>query len=259
MVAEIAFDTYGDGPAVLLLHGFPMNRKVWRQFADKLGKDFKAYTPDFPGFGESPALTGDTSLDVIADTMLRWMDKRGIASAPLVGHSMGGYVALEMVRKAPQRFPGLCLFHSTAMADSEEKKESRTKVLKFIDDNGVLAFTSNFIQPLFADGNHPAIARVKDITTEATAFAVKQYTVAMRDRRDNRDVIAGFPGAVLLLGGDQDKGIPTKSLMDQASLNSKATAEILVGSGHMGMFEKEEESLRIVQSFLMKIHQPERG
>ena len=69
----------------------------------------------------------------------------------LIGHSLGGYVALAMVEKRPDLFAGLGLFHSTAYADSAEKKQSRNKVIEFVNKNGAKAFTTNFITPLFAD------------------------------------------------------------------------------------------------------------
>ena len=172
----IFFHKAGSGFPVILLHGFPMNRKVWEAFSERLSQSYTVYTPDLPGFGGSPDFSGMLTLESVGSAMNRWVADQGIKSAAIIGHSMGGYVALEMVRQDPHRFKGICLFHSTATEDSSEKKDNRSKVVKFVDENGVLAFTSNFIQPLFADQNHPAIPSVREITMAASAAAVKGYT-----------------------------------------------------------------------------------
>jgi pimeloyl-ACP methyl ester carboxylesterase len=252
MNAEIYYRKSGKGPAVVLLHGFPMNHQVWNDFAVELSHNYTVYTPDLPGLGRSPILPGQFTLQDVARTMNVWLEEHGIASPVLIGHSMGGYVALEMARAYPLRFKGLVLFHSTSVEDSAEKKESRTKVVKFIADNGVLAFTSNFIQPLFADPNHSAVSSVKDITVQATAEAVCGYTEAMRDRRDNTEFLSHYARPVLLIGGDKDKGISTESLTLQAKSNAMAELHVLESTGHMGMFEKKEESLKVISAFLFK-------
>lgn len=246
----IHFKKSGAGPALVFIHGFPMNRKVWEQFEAAFTRKYTVYTPDLPGFGASEILPGEFSLVDVAAAMNTWITAERIDRPVLVGHSLGGYVALEMVRQAPQQFAGLILFHSTAYGDSVEKKESRTKVLKFIDDNGVLAFTSNFIEPLFVNPCHPAIPFVKDISMAAPVDVVKGYTKAMRDRPDNTRVIAGFDRPILILGGESDKGIPPDSLVEQARLNPKAAVTILPDAAHMGMFEGKDASVERIFEFL---------
>lgn len=250
---KINFKRSGNGPSVILLHGFPMNSQVWTEFASELSTKYTVYTPDLPGFGSSSLPSLPISLKGVAAMMNDWVADQWIQNSVLIGHSMGGYVALEMIGQNPTGYAGLCLFHSTALPDSPEKQESRTKVIRFIDDNGVLAFTSNFIQPLFANENHSAIPTVKDITIQAEADTVKAYTIAMRDRADNTEVLRTFGKPVLLLGGDKDKGIPVESLQNQSELGSATLLRILEDTGHMGMFEKKAESLGVVREFLVNI------
>ncbi len=246
----IHFKKSGSGPALVLIHGFPMNRQVWDQFEASLADRFTIFTPDLPGFGSSEMLPGEFSLQDVAASMNDWVGQEGISDAVLIGHSLGGYVALEMVRREPDKFTGLVLFHSTAIADSLEKKESRTKVLKFIDDNGILAFTSNFIEPLFSDPSHPAIPFVKSLSMGAHVDTVKGYTRAMRDRRDNVTVLSAFGKPVLLLGGESDKGIPADSLVEQGKVRSGITVSILPEAAHMGMFEMKDDAIQQITDFL---------
>lgn len=93
---QVAYEVAGTGPAVLLVHGFPLNRRMWRPQADALAKaGFRVITPDLPGFGESDAPTSDWSLPAYADVLIGLLDHLGVRQAAVCGMSMGGYVLLE--------------------------------------------------------------------------------------------------------------------------------------------------------------------
>jgi pimeloyl-ACP methyl ester carboxylesterase len=249
----IHYRVQGAGPVAVLLHGFPMNSQVWNNWAKSLSQHVMVYTPDLPGFGKSEAPDRPFSIQDIANAMNVWMDQLDLDNAVIIGHSMGGYVALKMVEQRPERFRGLVLFHSTALADSAEKKESRTKVLKFIEDNGVEAFTSNFIAPLYADPSNPSIPEVRGITIQASADAVAGYTIAMRDREDTTRVLRDFKNPVLFLAGDKDGGIPVTTIEEQSRIGEHIRSQILKDTGHMGMFERPEETLTTVKTFIFNL------
>jgi pimeloyl-ACP methyl ester carboxylesterase len=166
----------GAGTPVILLHGFPMNSNVWNNFAIPLATHYKVYTPDLPGFGKSKLLDLPFTIEAVASQLLEWMDEQRIENPVVIGHSLGGYVTLAMAAKYPERLAGIGLFHSTAAEDSVEKKESRTKTIEFIKKNGALAFTSNFIQQLFANPEHTDIATVREIAIQSQEEAVIGYT-----------------------------------------------------------------------------------
>jgi pimeloyl-ACP methyl ester carboxylesterase len=228
-----------------------MNHNIWDAFGNTLSKSYKVFTPDLPGFGQSP-LHPSLTIDTVADSVIQWIRQQNISSSILIGHSLGGYVSLAMVEKAPQLFSGFGLFHSTALADSSEKKESRTKTIEFIRKNGVEAFTSNFIQPLFADPKHPAIPDVRNITIQSTEGAVIAYTLAMRERPDRQDVLQNSKRPILFLGGEKDPGIPVDSLKKQAETCRFPTLHILESTGHMGMFEQPEKASEIIRTFITR-------
>jgi len=249
-MSSLAFQEYGHGDRpIVLLHGFPMNKKVWSSFAQKLSANFKVYTPDLPGFGDSPLPKNTFSIQDVGGEVLNWLAAKNIGACVLVGQSLGGYVALATVGQAPERFAGLGLFHSTAMADSEEKKQSRTKVVEFVEKNGAPAFTANFIPPLFADKDDTRVNQIRSISVESSAAAVTGYTLAMRDRPETTGILRQFKKPVLFIAGEKDPGIPVDSIRQQAAVCANPEVHALAGVAHMGMIEAERETVEIVQRF----------
>ncbi|HEY8935152.1 MAG TPA: alpha/beta hydrolase [Cyclobacteriaceae bacterium] len=245
---ELSFQELGSGPTLLLIHGFPMNSQVWDEFRKPLSKHFNVITIDLPGFGASTPLKEGFGIDDVAESVIEWLKKKGINNCVVVGHSLGGYVALAMARKQPEILAGIGLFHSTAQPDSDEKKISRLKVVEFIDRNGVLAFTSNFIPQLFANQEHSAIEKVRSIAIKSGSDTVKGYTLAMRNRPSSTDVLENFDKPVLFLAGSKDAGIPVESILEQAALCQRPDVQVLEGVAHMGMFENPDlATINIIQ------------
>jgi pimeloyl-ACP methyl ester carboxylesterase len=251
-MTSLNYREMGSGQVVILIHGFPMNQHVWDDLAEKLCDTYHVVTFDLPGFGKSAHLPTGFSLEDVASVVLKFIREKKYQNPIIIGHSLGGYVALALAAQAPEVPGGICLFHSTALADSNEKKESRNKVLDFIEKQGVHAFTSNFISQLYADPQHHSIVKVKRLAAEAERETVEGYTRAMRDRQDRTNVIASFPRPILFLGGEKDQGIPPETLVKQASLNSKAEAIIMPEVAHMGMFEAEATCLKKITGFIEK-------
>jgi pimeloyl-ACP methyl ester carboxylesterase len=239
----------GNGHTIILIHGFPMNQHVWDDFVDKLDDHHHVVTVDLPGFGKSPGLSDGFSIDDVASEVLSWIHEKNYLNPIVVGHSLGGYVTLGMAEQDPEVIGGVCLFHSTAKADSEEKKQSRNKTLAFIEKQGVEAFTSNFIAQLYADPQHSSITKVKNIAVQSSRETVTGYIRAMRDRKDRTAVLESIHVPVLLLAGERDPGIPPETIREQAALNANAEAVILPDVAHMGMFEAEGPSLKKILNF----------
>ena len=250
MMTDIFFEMRGEGQSVILLHGFPMNHHIWDNFSKALSKRYRVFTPDLPGFGKSSLPLDHFSLAEIADQLIAWIHEEKIASPVVIGHSLGGYVTLAMVKRNPELFSGFGLFHSTALADTEERRESRTKVIEFVTRNGAEAFTANFIEPLFADHNNPHIDGVKEIAKQTSAGTVIAYTLAMRDRKNEEETITKFSKPIFFLGGEKDQGISPDSLRLQAAKSQHSEVHILSGSAHMAMYEQPAEALALVSDFI---------
>ena len=244
----------GQGEPILLLHGFPFHQEIWDGYTERLADAYRVITVDLPGFGKSPALKKGFSIEQVAQTLLYFLTDKNLASVAVVGHSLGGYVALALVKLAPERCSSLTLFHSTAYADSSEKKQSRTKVVEFVQKNGAIPFTTGFIPPLFSNPSHPAVETVRKIASEASEDAVIGYTLAMRDRQDQIKTLESYKNPTLFLAGEKDPGIPVDTILKQAAHCQKPQIHILKNVAHLGMFENPIDTSAKIKDFVSKTH-----
>jgi pimeloyl-ACP methyl ester carboxylesterase len=175
-----------------------------------------------------------------------------IRKAYFVGHSLGGYVSLAYAENNPDNIKGLCMFHSTARADSAEKKKDRDRAIKVVKKNKNL-FINEAIPNLFNTNFKPhkrAIAQVEKIALATSNQGVVAALEGMKIRLD-REIILNFaPYPVLYIIGKHDNILPYKDLIIQAQLPEKGSYVLLENVGHAGFFEDEEASIKALKAFL---------
>lgn len=249
---NIFYTDQGKGFPVVLVHGFCETHEVWLRFAKELSKDFRVISVDLPGFGKSKSLPEGFSLADAASEINELLIQLEIKKCVPVGHSLGGYVTLAMVKQQASLFSGFGLFHSTAYADSEERKAARNKVIEFVSKNGVPAFIETFIPPLFHDKANPDIPFAVRMALQTKQETLIGYAQAMRDRPDLTSVIKKFSNPIIFIAGEKDTVIPPETLQKQAELAVKPYLYTVQNVAHMGMFEKEAETLNLIREFLVK-------
>ena len=145
--AGVAYRKIGNGPAVILVHGFGEDGNIWKNQEEILSEKYTLILPDIPGSGGQSDLLSEKDHPVqisdYAESIKEIIDEEKLESFILIGHSMGGYIALAFAEKYPGILKALGLFHSSAFADSEEKKATRTKAIEFIHEHGSEAFLKN--------------------------------------------------------------------------------------------------------------------
>ena len=245
----------GSGAAVVLLHGFGEDGHIWDDVADAL-QSYTLLIPDLPGTGASAAAPL-IDMDGMAGTVRRMLDQEGINQTAILGHSMGGYIALAFAEKHPHRMTALGLIHSTAFADNEAKKETRKKGIAFIQEHGAAAFLETTVPNLFSlhtKAHHPQV--MQPLLQGAHAFseaALVHYYEAMMQRPDRTAVLKAATVPVLLLLGRHDTAVPPEDGLKQASMAPVTAVHLLEKSGHMGMLEQKEETQEIITNFLLQI------
>lgn len=243
----------GRGMPVVLVHGFPLDSRIWDEQLEVLADRYRVIAPDLRGFGESPS-GGAFSINSLADDLHVLL--RGIDALPcvLVGLSMGGYVVLSFAKKYLKDLRGLGLFDTRAEADTPQGKENRQKMLEICRKGGSAAVTSEmFPKMLGADTvrETPAVAeKLKQIMHSQSASTVEQAILALRDRDDRTADLNAISIPTLIVVGEQDLITPPdmSKLMDRAIPQS--TLVVVSRSGHISCMERPEDVNIALRRFL---------
>ena len=245
----------GQGPALLFLHGFCESGEMWRHLADSLSTQYRVLCPDLPGFGASPITHPITCLEDVAEQLEGWIDAHQIKNPIVLGHSLGGYVALALLERMGDRIQAIGLLHSTAYADDLEKKEMRNRVLTFLKKHGAAKFVSSFVPQLFPEHRREeladAMAHAIEDGQRSSLEGLLAYTVAMRDRQDRIAILQQFAGSKLLLAGTLDGSVKIESSRAQQGTFTHYIE--LEGVGHLGMVEEKEKTLAVVEDFVREV------
>jgi pimeloyl-ACP methyl ester carboxylesterase len=241
----------GEGVPLILLHGFLESSIMWDYLPlDNLG--IKLIYIDLPGHGRSIQFCNlNPTIDYFASCVIEVLDILNIDRFHILGHSMGGYVALNIAKQIPNKIITCGLLNSNFWSDSEEKKKDRTRVVDIVYKNKNI-FINEAIPRLFY--NHlnfqneiaALIYDAKMMSSEAIAFA----SIAMRDREDNTHLINGFNSVqIYIIQGDQDKTTPLELMNER--LIDKEMLTVITNSGHMSHIEHSEQVFNILVSKLV--------
>jgi pimeloyl-ACP methyl ester carboxylesterase len=244
----------GEGGPVVLIHGFAEDSSIWDGMISGLRNEYKLIVPDLAGSGRSTGNMENMSMETLAEHINLILDKEKIESCFMIGHSMGGYIALAFAERYANKLKGLGLFHSTAFPDSEEKKTARNKNIEFIKKHGSAKFIEQAIPNLFSDYTKKHNRRLIDEMIEKysnfSAISLVSYTEAMRDRPDRTMVLRKFERPVLLIIGESDTTIPIEQSLKLCKIADFAYIYIGAHSGHLGMLEEPEYCLKAIRDFL---------
>ncbi|MEO7310885.1 MAG: alpha/beta hydrolase [Chitinophagaceae bacterium] len=262
---DISYRNIGKGRPVMLLHGFGEDSHIFDKQIAELKEHCRLIVPDLPGSGNSVIPTPlflqeqhpASSIDKMAVVMAGLI--QSITSEPVIvlGHSMGGYITLAIAEKFPELVYAFGLLHSSAFADSEEKKEGRRKSIGFINEHGTFAFLQTAIPGLFAEGFQKEHAtEVSKLVESGRAFtkeALIGYYEAMIERPDRTHILTGSKRPVLFVLGLADNAIPPGDVLKQVNLPDVSYFHALEDVAHMGMWEATGEMNSIIIKFITAI------
>lgn len=238
-----SYQSLGTGHAVVLVHGFPADARIWDAVLPELQPGFRLLLPDLPGSGASARLP-DLSIESMAECLVHMLDAEQIQRCILVGHSMGGYVSLAFAERHPERLLGLGLFHATAFADSESKKQDRRKAIALMQRYGSQAFLQQMVPNMFGPTyrkTHPeVIQQVLDRYQDAPRDILADYYSAMMQRPDRSWVLSAIQVPVLFTTGTEDQAAPMSDILQQIPRAAISDMHLWPAVGHMGMLEAPE-------------------
>ena len=253
--ARINFLSEGKGPAIVLLHGFLEDLSMWDELVPALSGVGRVIRIDLLGHGSSGLLGEVHSMEDQAEMARAVLSELGVEQYALVGHSMGGYIALAMLERYPGEVRGICLMNSTSMADSEEKKVNRDRAIQAVRQNH-RSFVRIAVPGLFAPGNRERFAReIKDLTRISLAMRPEGITAAlegMKIREDRSKLFEQSQVPRLLIRGEQDPALDLESLLPQTLYPGVRTVSF--PDGHMSHIENREELTRALLDFVAWIN-----
>ena len=245
----------GRGPAVVLLHAFPLNASMWAAQREALGERYRVLCPDQRGFGGTQLGHDEPSLDEVADDVVAMLDARKVDTFVLGGLSMGGYVAMAILRRHPDRVGGLILADTKAAADPPEAAANRRRIADAVIEAGTSALLLDEVLPKLTgtttkEQRALVQGRVKALVERAPAYAVAWAQRAMAARPDSFETLAGVTVPTLVVVGEEDELSPLADAQAMADAVPGAKLVTIPNAGHLTAVEAPEEFNAAVLEFL---------
>ena len=250
--AELACEVTGTGPALLLLHAFPLGLSMWEPQAAALADSHQVIRFDCRGFGGSPPGDGLLTMERIADDAAGVLDRLGLASAIVGGVSMGGYAALAMVRRHPERIRALVLADTRAGADSPEARANRAAQAEKVRREGAAAIADAVLPKLLGATSHrerpELVARVRRTIEANPPRGIADALAGLAARADSTPTLREIRVPTLVVVGEEDTITP---LADAEALQRGIAGSRLMmipRAGHLSSLENPDEFNRLLRA-----------
>lgn len=248
---KISFSVEGSGTAIVLLHGFLENSTMWNGIATELSKTNRVICIDLLGHGKTACLGYIHSMELMAETVAAVLDFLKIRKSILVGHSMGGYVALAFAEKNPDNMKGLCLMNSTSRADNSERVILRSRAIEAVKTNYKSLVRMSIVH-LFRPKNRLIFKEeIKAVKKEALKTPLQGYIAGQEGMkiRNDREVLLHFsPYKKMLILGKKDPVIAYDNVIDQVKNTEVELVEF--PDGHMSHIENKEALIVALKRFV---------
>lgn len=243
-----------DAPVLLWIHAFPVNRHMWKHQLEAFADSWRSIAIDLPGFGESKEIVIEPTIGAFADSVLGFLDQKGIDKAVMAGCSFGGYILFELWRKAPERIDRMILCNTRAEADSDEATANRKAMIEDIKSNGTGPLSENMTEKLLTEmtiENQPNTTKlVEKAIREANPEGVVNAVRAIMSRPDSQQTLAGINVPALILVGDEDSITPTPIAQAMHDRLAKSTLHIIPYAGHLSALENPNAANQEIRHFL---------
>ena len=245
----IAYNDKGSGPVIVLLHGYPFNRSMWREQIDALENSHRVIAPDLRGHGESDV--APASIDEMARDVASLMTTLEITRATIGGLSMGGYVALSFHRLFPERVKALILADTRASADSEEGKQTRAKQAERALREGMEGIANDMLPKLLRTDTSPEVLdRVRQMIVQTKPEGAVAALHAMATRDDQTSFLSQITKPALILVGRNDVITPLKDSEVMHREIKSSQLEIIEDAGHVSNLEQPDKFNKALEGFL---------
>jgi 3-oxoadipate enol-lactonase len=251
---QLSFLDEGIGPALLLLHGFPLDHTMWHHQIHSLSRTYRVIAPDLRGMGQSSAAAGPFTLTRYALDCLALLDLLNIKQAAVCGFSLGGYIAMSLLSLVPERITALVLANTRPDADPPQGRQNRFKMAADLVEQGSAAASTAMLPKLFTAetaADQPQL--IEDLRTRIIAMnadGLIQACLAMAYRTDSTALLGSFQGPALVIGGNQDPITTPEVTRKMADGIPKASYKLIANAAHLTPVEQPQAFTEVLETFL---------
>lgn len=254
---QLAYNDEGSGPPVILLHGYPFNRSMWKEQVALLRDNYRVVTPDLRGHGKSDTVPGPSTMSAMAQDVASLMDALDISEASMGGLSMGGYIVLAFYRLFPNRVRSLILADTRAQADTEEGKQNRANQAEKVLAEGMAGIVDSMLPKMLAPdtvSKRPEVVkRIRDLMLQTKPEGAAAALRGMAMREDQTELLSQITLPALIVVGREDAVTP---LQDSEKMHHEidgSRLEIIENAGHVSNLEQPEQFNHALLSFLREV------
>jgi 3-oxoadipate enol-lactonase len=252
----IDFVERGSGVPLVLVHGFPLDGRMWDGVTPALSATYRVMIPDLPGFGRSTTAVPFT-IDSLADDLFAQLVALHAVPCALAGLSMGGYVALSFAVRHAAALRGLILVDTRAEADTPQGRVARDEMIQVVRTSGSAAIAERMLPRLLAPetpARQPEVAAaLRNIMESCSPLAIEHALTAMRDRPDRTVDLASITTPTLIIVGDADAITPPSTAREMGKRIRPSIVSVIPGAGHMSPMEQPAEVSRVMLEWLSGI------
>ncbi len=247
----------GHGPAITLVHGFPLSHRIYDAQVRALSRQYRVLTPDLRGFCKSPLGSTPITMDTYADDIAAMLDALEIESTVLGGLSMGGYIAFAFWRRYPERVRGLVLMNTRASADTPEARANRFRTIEQVQAEGptplIEGMIPKLLSPVTLRGKPHVVRKLRDIMSGATVEGIVAALRAMAERPDSHPTLETITVPTLIIAGQDDALIPVSEAEEMALTIPDAQLRVVEHAGHLVTMERPRTTSRLIADFVGRL------
>ena len=251
---EMTYDDAGRGAAVVLLHGFPLDRSIWREQSRALGAACRMIAPDLRGHGETPLGDVVVTMGEMAEDVAALLDTLSVERVVLGGLSMGGYVAFEFFRRFPRRVRALVLADTRPQADTDEGRRTREETAQRALRDGMAPIADSMLPKLLSAATRErepeVFERVREMVLGTEPAGAAAALRAMAVRRDQTDLLPSIDVPTLIIVGSEDQLTPPSDSEAMHARIKNARLVRIEGAAHMSNVERPAEFNRALVEFV---------
>jgi pimeloyl-ACP methyl ester carboxylesterase len=247
-------------PAVVLLHGFPLHGGMWDAQVDALAKDWRVIVPDFRGHGQSEVGDGQYAIDFFVDDLLAVLDSTTSGPVVACGLSMGGYVLLRALERAPERFRAVVLADTRSGTDRDPARLKRIEGIRTLRAEGAAGYAEGFAKSALGkttlEQRPEVVTAVRAMAAAGDPRGLIGALLAMAGRTDTTDGAGQVAVPALVIVGDEDALTPPDHARELATRIKEARLVVIPGAGHLTPMEAPEEFTAALRGFLEGLSAP---